>query len=333
MDQKTIVPKMTWFGKFTDVVNEIPSDKQWWFAQKIIEYGAYGIDPEFDFPYSMAFAAIKEDIDNSNKRREASRGNGCRGGRPRKETSTLSDFEAEEPGGSQAADKQDEDANDVLVSEGGDVHEWAVAEVLEPRTIDLRSGLLGEPAAELASRAQEEKDRFCAEGQLTTQDPVAFENRSVIEEPNEARRNLKNLGADKKPIETTMPVQSSSDHTKHKTLSLGARSDGRKNDPPYEQVIGYLNAKTGASYRPSTESYRKLIRARWRKNYTLEDFCAVIDCKCKQWLGTERAKYLRPETLFADGHFDSYLNEARISNGKEPEEVSQHVQKYASTWR
>lgn len=148
MDQKTIVPKMTWFGKFTDVVNEIPSDKQWWFAQKIIEYGAYGIDPEFDFPYSMAFAAIKEDIDNSNKRREASRGNGCKGGRPKKEESVLSELGMEESDENQAAGKRDEGVNGMLVVEDGEASEGFAVEILDPSTIDLESGFLGEPEAE-----------------------------------------------------------------------------------------------------------------------------------------------------------------------------------------
>lgn len=210
MDQKTIVPKMTWFGKFTDVVNEIPPDKQWWFAQKIIEYGAYGVDPEFDFPYSMAFAAIKEDIDNSNKRREASRGNGCKGGRPKKEESVLSELGMEESDENQAAGKRDEGVNGMLVVEDGEASEGFAVEILDPSTIDLESGFLGEPEAEGGSRVQAEEDRFFGEEQLTTQDSVAFENRSGNEGPNEARRNLKNLCGDKnlsKPPCQSNPAQ------------------------------------------------------------------------------------------------------------------------------
>jgi len=37
----------------------------------------------------------------------------------------------------------------------------------------------------------------------------------------------------------------------------------------------------------------------------------VIDVKCSQWLeDSKMSAYLRPETLFAPGHFEAYLNEA-----------------------
>lgn len=78
---------------------------------------------------------------------------------------------------------------------------------------------------------------------------------------------------------------------------------------PYEEVISYLNEKSGKRYRASTEATRKMIRARLSEGYTLDDFKHVIDVKCSQWLGTEHEKYLRPETLFRPSHFESYVNE------------------------
>ena len=84
---------------------------------------------------------------------------------------------------------------------------------------------------------------------------------------------------------------------------------GKPDDVPYDEVIDYLNEKTGKRYRAKTESTRRLIRARFADGYTLDDFKHVIDVKASQWLGTEQDKFLRPETLFRPGHFESYLNE------------------------
>lgn len=93
--------------------------------------------------------------------------------------------------------------------------------------------------------------------------------------------------------------------TERTTLS-GKPDDARV---PYEDVIGYLNERSGKHYRASTEATRRMIRARFLEGYTLDDFRHVIDVKVSQWLGTEQEKYLRPETLFRPSHFESYLNE------------------------
>lgn len=84
---------------------------------------------------------------------------------------------------------------------------------------------------------------------------------------------------------------------------------GKPDDVPYDDVIDYLNEKTGKHYRSKTDSTRKMIRARFADGYTLDDFKHVIDVKASQWLNTEQEKYLRPETLFRPGKFESYLNE------------------------
>ena len=70
------------------------------------------------------------------------------------------------------------------------------------------------------------------------------------------------------------------------------------NEPPYKEIIAYLNAKTGKRFR-DVESTRKLIRARFKEGYTLEDFKHVVDIKCSQWLRDPKmSKYLQPSTLF-----------------------------------
>lgn len=74
------------------------------------------------------------------------------------------------------------------------------------------------------------------------------------------------------------------------------------------EVIDYLNQKAGTAYRATTKANSSLILARHKEGATLEDFKAVIDRKCAEWLHDGRmAQYLRPKTLFAAQNFDSYL--------------------------
>ena len=85
-----------------------------------------------------------------------------------------------------------------------------------------------------------------------------------------------------------------------------------KADTEATEVIEYLNAKTGSSYRATTEANIKPIRARLNDNYTVEDCKRVIDSKVGQWLNNpEMNKFLRPETLFRPSKFEGYLNECR----------------------
>lgn len=75
----------------------------------------------------------------------------------------------------------------------------------------------------------------------------------------------------------------------------------------YKQVISYLNQKAGSSYRSSSTVTQKHINGRLAEGFTLDDFKKVIDKKCAEWLGSDMAKFLRPETLFGT-KFESYLN-------------------------
>lgn len=91
-----------------------------------------------------------------------------------------------------------------------------------------------------------------------------------------------------------------------RSISPQSPEDG----PPYGEIIAYLNEKTGKRFRPSTESYRAAIRARWNEGYRVEDFLRVIDLKAEEWAGNSKMQgYLRPQTLFGS-KFDSYLNSA-----------------------
>lgn len=84
-----------------------------------------------------------------------------------------------------------------------------------------------------------------------------------------------------------------------------------KREAPIEvckEIITTLNAATGCNYKASSSKTRTLINARLNEGYTVDDFKTVIAKKAKEWMGTEREKFLRPETLFGT-KFEGYLNQ------------------------
>ena len=77
---------------------------------------------------------------------------------------------------------------------------------------------------------------------------------------------------------------------------------------PYNEVIDYLNQKTGKNFKHTSKVTQRHIRARLAEGFTVSDFKQVIDKKCSDWLRDQKMKeYLRPETLFGT-KFESYLN-------------------------
>lgn len=72
-------------------------------------------------------------------------------------------------------------------------------------------------------------------------------------------------------------------------------------------IVEYLNEKAGTHYKPRTPKTQRLIEARTKEGFTLDDFKKVIDKKVEEWKGTEMEQYLRPETLFGT-KFEGYLN-------------------------
>ena len=78
---------------------------------------------------------------------------------------------------------------------------------------------------------------------------------------------------------------------------------------PYQEVVEYLNQKTGKNFKHTSKVTQRHIRARLAEGFTVSDFKQVIDKKCSDWLRDQKMKeYLRPETLFGT-KFESYLND------------------------
>lgn len=89
--------------------------------------------------------------------------------------------------------------------------------------------------------------------------------------------------------------------------------DKERDKDNYIYIVDYLNSKTGKTYRYQTPKTQKLINARMSEGFNVDDFKAVIDKKCADWLKTDMEKYLRPETLFGT-KFEGYLNEKQGRN-------------------
>jgi uncharacterized phage protein (TIGR02220 family) len=81
------------------------------------------------------------------------------------------------------------------------------------------------------------------------------------------------------------------------------------NLPTPENIIAYLNEKAGKKFK-SVNGNTILILARIKDGYSLPDFKTVIDKRVSKWgKDPKMREYLRPETLFAPKHFESYLND------------------------
>lgn len=75
-----------------------------------------------------------------------------------------------------------------------------------------------------------------------------------------------------------------------------------------KEIVDHLNARLGTHYRTTTQATRKLLKARLKEGFTVEEIKTVIDKKASEWLGNaSMEQYLRPETLFGN-KFESYLN-------------------------
>jgi uncharacterized phage protein (TIGR02220 family) len=103
--------------------------------------------------------------------------------------------------------------------------------------------------------------------------------------------------------------QSQTPITEPQPLLEEPQAPARPKEPDLtEEVVAYLNQRAYTHYRATTASTRRLIKARLKEGFTVDEFKLVIDKKCAEWLNNrDMAQYLRPETLFGP-KFESYLN-------------------------
>lgn len=93
---------------------------------------------------------------------------------------------------------------------------------------------------------------------------------------------------------------------KHKNKKENKKENKHKNI--IELILSDLNEKSGRNYK-YCDANIDVIGPRLDEGRALEDFLHISTVKCQEWLDTEREKYIRPETLYAKKHFESYLNQ------------------------
>lgn len=126
---------------------------------------------------------------------------------------------------------------------------------------------------------------------------IGYENENHRFSENENENEKENVNGNEKENENG---NENGKEIKEKTAE-------RVPDIPCDYIIDYLNEKTGRHFK-TTEKNKRLIRARAKEGYKVEDFVKVIDNKYSDWSNDQRmAQYLRPETLFGT-KFDGYLN-------------------------
>jgi uncharacterized phage protein (TIGR02220 family) len=74
-----------------------------------------------------------------------------------------------------------------------------------------------------------------------------------------------------------------------------------------DEVIEHLNSISKKKFRSSSKAYQKLIVAKLKDDYTVNDF-KQVHLNCSSWVGDPKMdRYFRPQTLYSS-KFDSYLN-------------------------
>lgn len=74
------------------------------------------------------------------------------------------------------------------------------------------------------------------------------------------------------------------------------------------QLLEFLNGKARKHFRPVAANLG-LIEARLAEGISLQDLKTLTVRKCREWLGTDQERYLRPETLYNARKCHSYLGE------------------------
>ena len=87
-----------------------------------------------------------------------------------------------------------------------------------------------------------------------------------------------------------------------------------KEEIPFDEIIDYLNKKTGRegkkAYKADSKATQRAIRARWNKGHRLKEFMYVIDNKVAEWLDNPHMnRHLHPDTLFGPKFDTKYILE------------------------
>ena len=86
--------------------------------------------------------------------------------------------------------------------------------------------------------------------------------------------------------------------------------------PDVAELIGYLNELNGTRFRVDTKETNKLIVQRIEGGYPVEELRDIIEYKVAEWKGTDKEKWLQPDTLFAADNCAKYRNQVQAAKDK-----------------
>ena len=171
----------------------------------------------------------------------------------------------------------------------------------------------GEKYFELAEYSNNVNEKIEAKEK---EDKVKKSNNSLSSKNTKCQNDTNQMTNCQGPNDKMTSHQMTNCHNKDSSIDNTSINNNILNNI-YSSVIDYLNEKTERTgkdrYSSTSIKTKTLIKSRLREKYELEDFKIVIDKKCKEWLGTDMEKYLRPETLFGN-KFESYLKQKTGSN-------------------
>lgn len=120
------------------------------------------------------------------------------------------------------------------------------------------------------------------------------------------------------PHDTTAERSSTESHTDDPQPLLNEpQTPSQPNEPDtVEEVVDHLNQRAGTHYKATTANTRKLIKARLKEGFTVDEIKLVIDKKCADWINNPKmAEFLRPDTLFGN-KFEGYLNARQMPQAR-----------------
>jgi uncharacterized phage protein (TIGR02220 family) len=86
--------------------------------------------------------------------------------------------------------------------------------------------------------------------------------------------------------------------------------------PKVIEVVDHMNNVGSTKFRANTGNTAKMILARFKEGYTMEDFKKVIDTRFRAWNNTDMMQHFCPQTLFRPNNFEKYLQNAKFAKSK-----------------
>ena len=144
----------------------------------------------------------------------------------------------------------------------------------------------------------------------------------IIQREQTRERVARHRAKDKKRYTTVTPTlqtvttrpeaEAEAETDKTNTMSGDARPPAPKLQKDVNDVIDFLNQRTGKAYRSQNPDGSKTATNRavlgiLKKGYTVQDCKTMIARKVREWSSDPKmVNYLRPKTLFAVSNFENY---------------------------